>query len=60
MANYAVNDWTTGPDPLATVLASVETKLETIDNTKTIRLLNVLHEGAGDSYVAFMIYDAQK
>jgi hypothetical protein len=57
MANYAVTDWTYGPAPLATVLAAMETYLETVDDTKTIRLMNVFHHG-GDKYTAAIIHTA--
>ena len=41
MANFAVDDFLTSVASLTTVLAELETQLETIDNTKTIRLLDV-------------------
>ena len=46
MANYAVDDHTEDAATLAAVLAKLETKLETIDNTKTIRLIEVTQVGA--------------
>lgn len=45
MANYAVNDFTETAANLAAVLALLETKLETIDNTKTIRYIDVFRTG---------------
>jgi len=42
MANYAVTKTTYGPDDLATVVAAMETYIETIDNGKTIRLFTVI------------------
>ena len=41
MANYSVTDWVSAADDLDTVAAAIETKLETIDTSKTIRLLEV-------------------
>ena len=46
MANYAVDDHTEDAATLAAVLALLETKLETIVNTKTIRLIEVTQVGA--------------
>ena len=46
MANYEVDDHTEDAATLAAVLAKLETKLETIDNTKTIRLIEVTQVGA--------------
>ena len=46
MANYAVDDHTEDAATLAAVLALLETKLETIVNTKTIRLMEVTQVGA--------------
>lgn len=57
MANYAVTDWVSTAGDLTTTLAAIETKLETIDNSKTIRYLDVKALG-GNQFVAIMIYDA--
>jgi len=57
MANYAVDDYEFGPDSLANVLAAIEAKLETIDNTKTIRLLEVYHV-YGDKFRGALIVDS--
>mgnify|MGYP005995342417 FL=1 len=46
MANYAVVDYTEDAADLAAILAKLETKIETIDNTKTIRLMEVYQVGA--------------
>ena len=57
MANYAVDDYVTAPQStIAEVTALLETKLETIDTTKTIRLLGV--EKVGSMFVGYLIYDA--
>ena len=45
MANYAVNDFTEQANSLAEVLALLETKLETIDDAKTIHYVDVFHVG---------------
>ena len=45
MANYAVNDFTEQANSLPAVLALLETKLETIDDSKTIYLCEVYRTG---------------
>ena len=58
MPNYAVEKYTTGPDPAATVAAALETKIETIDNAKTIRLLDMISVARDkDLCVGIIIYD---
>ena len=42
MANYAVTTTTYGPDDLATVSAAMETAIELIDDTKTIRCYQIV------------------
>jgi len=54
MVNYAVEKYTVTGD-YDYVIAALETKLETIDITKTIRLLSVVKRGNG--FAAFLIYD---
>jgi|TARA_R100000152_G_C6598933_1_gene56766 hypoxanthine phosphoribosyltransferase len=56
MANYAVDDFTESADTLSAVLALLETKLETITNTKTIRLMSV-HK-VGNKYAYALVVDA--
>jgi hypothetical protein len=56
MADYDVDDWTETADTLPACLALLETKLETIDNTKTIRLVDVVKNGNQWSY--YLIVDA--
>ena len=56
MANYAVNDFTEEADTLAACLALLETKLETIDDSKTIRLLEIHKIGNKFSYA--LVIDA--
>ena len=57
MANYAVTDYKTSESQLGTVIAALETKLETIDTSKTIRYIDVLPMGNGE-FVGVIIYDA--
>ena len=56
MANYAVNDFTEQAEDLAACLALLETKLETIDYGKTIRLIEI-HK-VGNQYTYALIVDA--
>ena len=57
MANFAVVNFKTDEGPLAAVLTSLETKLETLDTTtNTLRLLTVL-EVNNDVFVGVIIYD---
>ena len=56
MADYAVNDFTEEADSLAACLALVETRLEGIDDSKTIRLLEIHKIGNKFSYA--LVIDA--
>ncbi len=57
MANYAVNDWNSGfLDSPNAVMAALETQYEAVDNTKTVRYVEV--KSVGNKWIAFMIYDA--
>ena len=56
MAAYAVNDWVSSVGPLITVMAELETQLETIDNTKTIRAIGVIPVGSNAQ--AYLLTDA--
>jgi len=57
MANYAVVDYATPTGTLVEVIAAMETKIETIDNAKTLRLVDV-KQLSGDNFVGILIYDA--
>ena len=57
MANYAVDDYTEDAADLAAILAKLETKLETIENTKTIRLIEV-HQVGGAKWQYALVADA--
>ena len=46
MADYAVVNHTEDAANLAAVLVLLETKIETIDSTKTIRMVDVYQQGA--------------
>ena len=58
MANYAVDDFTDSAQAMADLLALLETKLETITNTKTIRLLEVYKDATNGGYSYALIVDA--
>ena len=59
MANYAVTDYLTPTGTLVEVVAAMETKLETIDDGKTLRLVDV-KQLSGDNFVGVIIFDAQE
>lgn len=56
MANYAVVDYLTPTGTLVEVIAAMETKIETIDDGKTLRLVDV-KQLSGDNFVGVLIYD---
>ena len=56
MANYAVSDFTETASDLAGCLALVEAKLDSIDDSKTIRLLEI-HK-VGNQYAYALVVDA--
>ena len=56
MANYAVTTWKSVISDLTTVLAALDTQIETVVNTKTIRLMNVYQMGGG-AYQGVLVYD---
>ena len=56
MADYAVDDFTETASDLAGCLALLETKLETIDDGKTIRLVEI-HK-VGNKFQYALIIDA--
>jgi len=55
MANYAVDVYSVTVDH-DYVIAAMATKLETIDNSKTIRHISFVKRGAG--FAGFLIYDS--
>ena len=57
MANYSVHNYSDEAADLAAILAKLETKLETIENTKTIRLIEV-HQVGGAKWQYAIVADA--
>ena len=55
MANYALTKWSQVGD-YDSVLAAMETQLETVDNTKTIYLVSIVPRG--NDYVGLLLYAA--
>ena len=55
MANYAVNDFTETASDLAGCLALLETKLETIDDGKAIKLIEIHQVGNQWAYALITI-----
>jgi len=56
MTNFAVDDWSSSVGTVAEVLAEMETKLETIDNSKTIRGIGIVPIGS-DMAQGWLIWD---
>jgi hypothetical protein len=54
MTNYAVTSYNLVGD-YATVVAALETRIETIDNGKTIRAYTIVPYG--NEYVGLLVYD---
>lgn len=55
MANYAVTTFVR-KGGLQAVVDALETQIETVDTTKTIRVFNVYHMG-GEVFSGVLIYD---
>ena len=55
MANYALTKWSSSGSAEA-VLAAMETKLETVDDAKTIYLCNIVKKG--NEFVGVLLYAA--
>jgi len=55
MAPYAVNDFTETASTLAGCLALLETKLETIEDSKTIKLIEIHKVGNQFAYALITI-----
>jgi len=55
MTNYAVSDYVVYGSA-EVVAAALETKLETLDDSKTLRLIQI--EKSGNEFVGILIYDA--
>ncbi len=58
MPNYAVETFTTSPGTHAEVLALMETEMETVDTTKSIRAMDINPTSRDrDQCVGYIIYD---
>lgn len=57
MAAYAVTDFVTSKDTVTAVMAALEVKLDTIDNGKTLRYIDII-ETPDRNYQGVIIYDA--
>jgi|TARA_Y100000034_G_scaffold136090_1_gene210748 hypothetical protein len=57
MANYSVVDQVTKKGTLTQVADALETLVEAVDNTKTIRLLQIENVG-GNQFQGVFVYDA--
>ncbi len=59
MANYAVTTYITGPKPVTEAVADLENKIETVDNTKVIRLFQIVPVARDrDLVIGVLIYDS--
>jgi len=58
MANYSLTVYVgTIRSKLETALSDLEAKLETVDNTKTIRVSGVAEVGPGKYFQSYAVYD---
>jgi len=57
MVNYSVTSATVGPDSLSAVTSGIEATMNTIDNTKTIHLVDI-SKLYGDKFVGYIVHDA--
>ena len=57
MANFAVTDHVTIADTVDAVAALLETYIETVDDAKTLRYIDVILQSDGN-YKGFVIHDA--
>ncbi len=57
MANYSVTKWVSSISDVAAVMAEMETQVEAVDDSKTIRLIGVLPVGSNICQ-GYLIYDA--
>ena len=58
MANYAVTDWSSSSNSVEEVATAMETQLETIDDAKTIRYIDILRLDEQNKFMGVIIYDA--
>ena len=57
MANFLVTTLTYENKQFQSVLASMETAIEAVENTKTIRLYNITYRAAEDTFVGTIVHD---
>ena len=57
MAAYAVTDYVTDPGSIDVVMAALEVQLETVDDAKTIRYVDII-EQPDRQWRGVLIYDA--
>ncbi len=57
MAAYAVTDFVTSADSVVAVMAALEVKLDTIDNGKTIRYIDIIAQ-PDNTWIGIIMYDA--
>ena len=55
MAAYKVTDFRTSTGSMATILAELETKLETLDSTTNPLIMSGI-EQIGNSFIGYLIY----
>lgn len=57
MANYGVTNYMSEDKQYQKVVADLKTQIETIVNTKTIRVYTVVYRAAEDTFVGILTYD---
>lgn len=57
MANFGVTNYTSEDKQYQKVVADLKTQIETIVNTKTIRVYNVVYRASEDTFVGILTYD---
>ena len=58
MTNYAVTKWAGSAEAdVDDALSALKTKIETIDNTKVIRMVGVAVLGDGKYFQPYIVYD---
>tara|TARA_Y100000310_G_C20127355_1_gene554241 strand:+ start:18 stop:191 length:174 start_codon:yes stop_codon:yes gene_type:complete len=57
MAAYAVTDFLTSADSVTAVMAALEVQIDTIDNTKTLRYVDIIPQ-PDNTWIGVIIYDA--
>ena len=57
MAAYAVTDFVTSEDSVTAVMAALEVQIDTIDNGKTLRYVDIIHL-PNNKWIGVVLYDA--